>query len=660
MTNLLIDQKHPQYPHALSPWSLAGVEMRNRILMAAHGTNYQSAGAPSQRYIDYVAERARGGAGLIITEGTHVHPTSGGPYMIDMWRPSSAGPLEQLAGAVHAEGGRVVTQLMHTGRQHEPVMTGRPAVGPSPIKDPAHQFIPHELTRTEIHELVAAFANSAAVSARTGFDGVELHCGHGYLIEQFLSPFMNARSDEYGGSHENRLRFARDIVRAVLDEVGSQIIVGARVTAFESVPGGIDATEALDFTAALAAEGLHFVSVTAGQHASPLLVVPPAGIPTLPFIDDVARVRETVDCAVFASHRVRQISDAERVLADGIADMVNMTRAHIADPFIVSKTATGREDEVRACIGCVQGCRGQLMFGLPIGCLVNPRAGRESVYVDGPAQRSARVAVVGGGIAGMQFASTAAASGHTVTLYERSPKLGGMFRRSASLPDRAELSTFTEVLETELVKNKVEIRLEHAPTSEELKDYEHVIVATGGNRATPDQSEWPDATLRVLGLDDALDKGVRSGERVVILDRGDHHNTAILLALKFAEQGATAIDIVDPTGGAARKLDILNRQWMTRDFDKLGVRFASNARNVTITGDTVDMVHDGWPQSIHGVDVLVVLEPLRPTDRSTWPDDAVYLGDCDTPGLAVEIIHHAYASALELCGRPGIRPPATT
>ena len=521
---------------ALRPFQLGNLRLRNRIFMSAHGTNFPRHGEPTQQYVDYLAERARGGIGLVITEGTHVHPTSGGPWMIHMWRPDIEPALQRLTDGVHAHGGAVFAQLMHNGRQNEPVMLGRSTVGPSPVRDPAHTTAPHALSRPEIAELVESFAAAAARAAMTGFDGVEIHAGHGYLVEQFMSPFMNQRDDEYGGSHANRLRFARDVMRAVLDRAGDQIVVGARLTAFESVPGGIDRAEALDFVAELAAEGLHFVSVTAGQHATPLLVVPPAGTPTLPFLDDIRAVRKTVDCAVFASHRVRRVADADQVVSEGIADLVNMSRAHIADPALVNKAAAGQEELTRPCIGCVQGCRGQLVLNLPIGCLVNPRAGREGKHTLTPATDPIRIAVVGGGVAGLQFASTAAERGHHVTLFERQPKLGGTFARSASLPGREEFAGFTDTLTAELGQHGVDVRL------------------------------------------------------------------------------------------------------------------ASNVDDLRIDGRAVSFLHDGWPQALGDVDVLVVIEPAVPRDAGPWQelDDVIKLGDCDAPGLAVEIVHQAYVTALEI------------
>jgi NADPH-dependent 2,4-dienoyl-CoA reductase/sulfur reductase-like enzyme len=426
--------------------------------------------------------------------------------------------------------------------------------------------------------------------------------------------------------------------------------VGARLTAFESVPGGIDRTEALDFVAELAAEGLHFVSVTAGQHASPLLVVPPAGVPTLPFLDDIRAVRKTVTCAVFASHRVRQVADAERVVSEGIADMVNMSRAHIADPHLVNKAAAGQAHLTRPCIGCVQGCRAQLVLNLPIGCLVNPRAGREGRHTLIPAPHPVRIAVVGGGIAGMQFASTAAERGHEVTLYEREARLGGMFARSASLPEREEVAGFTDALAAELAHHGVDVRVAHEPAPHELAAYDRVVVAVGATRAQADPAEWPGSAITTLGLDQALDTDLPPGNRVVIVDRGDHHNIAVLLARKFAAQQAASVDILDPTGAVARRLDALNRWYLTKDFAAQRVRLASNVDDLRIEGSTVSFSHDGWPQTVGDVDVLVVIEPAAARDVREWQDlgDVIMLGDCDAPGLAVEIVHQAYVTALEI------------
>jgi 2,4-dienoyl-CoA reductase-like NADH-dependent reductase (Old Yellow Enzyme family) len=636
------------YPHALSPVEVGGVTIRNRVFVSAHGTNYPRDGAPSQQYIDYFTERAKGGVGLLVTEGTHVAPTSGGPYMIDMWRPSARAGLQALTDSVHAHGATIFCQIMHTGRQNEPVMTGRSGVGPSPLRDPVHSSPPHALTREEIGELVEAFAAAAQVAAETGFDGVEVHGAHGYLIEQFFSPFMNQRTDEYGGSHANRLRFGRDVMRAILDRVGDRIAVGARLTAFESIPGGLDRDESLQFTTELADEGLHFVSITAGQHSAPLLVVPPAGVPTLPFLDETVAVRKAVSCAVFASHRVRDLADVEKVVRDGQADMVNMARAHIADPELVNKARRGEGHLTRPCIGCVQGCRAQLVAGLPIGCLVNPRVGREGKHVLTIAERPRRIAVIGGGIAGMQFASTAAQRGHQVTLFEQTPSLGGTFARAAGLPERAELAGFTAVLARELEHFGVDVRLGQRATPADAAGFDDVVLAVGGRRDEVDTSDWPESTIPTVGVDEALRTEAPAGRRVVVVDRGDQHNIAILLARRFAEQGASGVDVLDPTGPVARRLDSLNRFYLTRNFSEENIRLACNVSDLHITGDTVTFLHDGWPQTLDDVGLLVVIETLRAADPTEWGslERVIALGDGDAPGLAVEIVHEAYASAL--------------
>ena len=639
------------YPLALSPFTLKGLTLRNRIFMGAHGTNYQHAGAPTQQYVDYLAARAAGGVGLIITEGTHVHPTSGGPRMIDMWRPTTVEPLRALTAEVHTHDGRVFCQLMHMGRQHEPVMTGRPGVSSSGLRDPAHGYAPHQLTRAEIAELVRSFADSAEVARETGFDGVELHFGHGYLIEQFLSPWMNTRSDEYGGTDTNRLRFAREVLAAVQDRVGADIVVGIRANAFEGVAEGLDGEACLAIIGELAAQGTDYVSVTAGHHSSPLLVVPPAGVPTLPFLDEIGAVREAVDCAVFASHRVRHLADAEAVLADGTADLVNMARGHIADPDIVVKAQRG--EAARACIGCVQGCRGQLMIGMPIGCLVNPRAGREGEYPESGADGSPsrRVAVVGGGIAGMQFASTAAHAGHEVSLFEKADELGGAFRAAAAFAGREELAEFTSYLAGDVERAGVCVKTGHAVEPAELTGYDAVVVATGAERPPVDTAGWSDCAARVLGVAEALTATVEVGERVLLVDRGDHHNIALLLAERYLDQDAGEVVILDLAGPVAGKLDVLNRYAMTRRIADRPVRMASHVNRVRWQDRGVVFEHEGWPARVDDVDVVVVLEAAHGTDPDRWSalgDRVTLLGDADAPGLAVEIVHRAYAAAREI------------
>jgi hypothetical protein len=237
-----------------------------------------------------------------------------------------------------------------------------------------------------------------------------------------------------------------------------------------------------------------------------------------------------------------------------------------------------------------------------------------------------------------------------VTLYERQPQLGGAFARSASLPGREEFAGFTDTLTAELGYHGVNVRLAHEPARDELATFDRVVVAVGATRKTPDWAEWPGATMPILGLDEAMDVDLPPGRRVVIVDRGDHHNIAILLASKFSAQQAASVDILDPTGAAARRLDALNRWYLTRNFAAERIRLASNVADLQVDGRTVSFAHDGWPQTIGDVDVFVVIEPAASRDIGDWADlgDVIMLGDCDAPGLAVEIVHQAYVTALEI------------
>ena len=635
------------FEHVLSPFSFKRRVARNRVLVGAHGTNFQSGGAPTRRYVEYLRARARGGVALVVTEGSHVHPTSGGPAMIDLWRPDAVERLVPLVEAVQAEGALAFCQLMHAGRQIEPVMIGRPPVAPSPRRDPAHSSTPHALRRHEIAALVDAFAASADVARRAGFDGVELHCAHGYLIEQFLSPWSNQRSDEYGGSSTNRLRMAQDVIRAVLDRVGDDLVVGIRVNAFEDVEGGLGRDECLEIAATLAREGVEYVSVSAGLHATPLWTVPPAGSPLVPLADDVARVRAAVDCAVFASHRIKTLDDAEKLVASGAAQMVSMVRAHIADPELVRKQVEGRAAETRECIGCVQGCRGQLALGMPIGCLVNPDAGRED-RPEPPHGTSRRVAVVGGGVAGMQAALTAARRGHDVVLYERTGRLGGALRLAAELPERQELAAFPDWLEQEIRRCGVEVVLCHEPSAADLESFEAVVVASGAVRPDPDPVAWS-SEVKTLGLIEGLTAAV-TGLDVLIVDRGDHRNIALLVARKFRMEGAKSVTVADTAGPVAARLDVLSALWLTRDIDGDGtIRLVPDAAHIEVSGDSVSFGEHRGSAPEH-FDLLVVIEPAvaSPAIAAHERDTTFLVGDCFAPGSAVEAVAQAHEVARAL------------
>ncbi len=453
------------YPHLFSPLRIGNVTVRNRIMQTAHVKLFAEAAVDSQRNVDYQAARARGGAGLLITGNRVVHPTSttGFPRVAWQYLPEALESDRRLTGAVHEHGALIFAQLNHFGLNatSDSADDLRVLWGPSAVKSPAYGETPKAMEPEDIAEVVEWWARCAELSREGGFDGTEVHISHSYLLHQFLSPLYNKRTDEYGGSFENRLRFGREVIAAVRARVGRDWVV-ACASASATSSGG---TRRRRRDPRRADAGGRRTPRLRQRHRRRL----PQHLSRDPALGRARRLPRRPDRAgeggglgTAGVHR-RGIKDpalAEEILAFGKADMVAMTRAQIADPEFANKVQEGREDEINHCIRGNQGCIGRVFKGLPISCTVNPAAGREGRLRSlVPAEQPGHWVVAGGGPAGMKAAVTLARRGHSVTLLEREEALGGQVNLILRTPGRDEFGWITRDLEVQLRKAAVDVRL---------------------------------------------------------------------------------------------------------------------------------------------------------------------------------------------------------
>ena len=400
------------YSHLFSPLRIGNVTVRNRIMQTAHVKLFAEAAVDSQRNVDYQAARARGGAGLLITGNRVVHPTSttGFPRVAWQYLPEALESDRRLTAAVHEHGAVIFAQLNHFGLNatSDSADDLRVLWGPSAVKSPAYGETPKAMEPEDIDEVVEWWARCAELSREGGFDGTEVHISHSYLLHQFLSPLYNKRTDEYGGSFENRLRFAREVIAAVRSRVGTDWVVGVRISLTDFIPGALDVDDAIRVAQTLEADGqLDYVNVTAAGYHNIFHAIQPSDGPDGYLVDLTAQVKAAVSALpVFTVGGIKDPALAEEIIAAGKADMVAMTRAQIADPEFANKAQEGREDEIVHCIRGNQGCIGRVFKGLPINCTVNPAAGREGVRLQPlvAAEEPGRWVVVGGGPAGMKAA----------------------------------------------------------------------------------------------------------------------------------------------------------------------------------------------------------------------------------------------------------------
>lgn len=478
------------------PLRIGAVTVPNRIMQTAHSKQYSDR-VESDRETAYYVRRAQGGCGLFVAGNHFVHPTGSIRGFEDAYRPESVAASKKMTDAVHEAGAKIFVQLNHHGAQAQPDGPDGPRAvyAPSRLLSPSTAHATREMDHDDIAAFVDGWALSAAHARDGGFDGVEIHMAHGYLLHQFLSPLYNARGDEYGGDTEGRTRFPREVLRAVRARVGDDFTVGIRIVANEFHPDGVDGAGMREVIDRLRAEArIDFLDLAGGGYHNVHYVFPSSPMPYAWLRDDVAAVKAAnPDVPVFGVGAARTVEDAEEVVAAGIADMVALTRAQIADPDLGRKligpgTAPGpgpagvAEPGIRHCIRLNQGCLGRGSRGLAMSCTVNPLAGRELERGARPRAATAqRWVVVGGGPAGMRAAVELATDGHAVTLIERSGELGGQLRLARRVPGRESVGLLVDDLERDLAAAGVDVRLGVEATIESLRGLgaDGIVVATG-------------------------------------------------------------------------------------------------------------------------------------------------------------------------------------
>ena len=579
------------YPSLFTPGAIAGVELKNRIVQTPMGTGLIDMGQVTTREVAFQEERARGGVGLIITGAAVVHPTSRFPARIitEAWDPDGIPALRLRTNAVHRHGARIFGQLIHLGRESPGGQTDFVPMGPSAIPHERDPGVPHEMSLADIRMIVDGFGTSAANFKSGGYDGVEIHGAHGYLVSQFLSQESNRRTDAYGGSLERRLRILVEIVEEIRSRCGDHYPLGVRLSGEDYLPGGltIDDTRALAGALQQAAP-VDYVSLTTGLRS---YYVKDTTFTEGFALEMGALLKSDLGVPLIVAGRIRHPDVAERALAAGQADFVGIGRAQLADPEWVRKAKEGRAEQIRPCIGIVQDCR--RAEGI-IGCTIHARAGREEEW--GPATRAStkrRVVVAGGGPGGLEAARVAAESGHDVVVYERTDAIGGQLRIAAAGPTRGELLDFVDYLERELGRLGVELRTGTEATRDAvLGDAPDLVVCATG--ATP---EAPDFAVsggsRVANVWELLGGDVAEiPARAVVVDDGTGFWHGISAVEYLAERGA-AVELLTPARGVGLTIPHESYGNVSGRLASHGVRVRVLAKVTGIDGTTVSFA-DGF------------------------------------------------------------------
>ena len=481
-----------QFPALLSPLDVGRVKLRNRVVSTSHQTSLVHDHLPTADLLAYHEARARGGVGAIFLEATAVD-ASGllTSHTIGGFLPEIVASYRSLSERLHEHDARLFVQLIHGGREQIASAPRAPAVAPSAVPSQRFKAEPRAMTRTEIHELIEGYATSARLAADGGVDGIEISMSHGYLPAQFFSPAVNRREDDYGGTIEARMRFAIEVLEATRAAVAPALAVGARLSADELTPGGLDLEACAEIARRLQAAGLvDFISLVLGNSAEPAAstwIAPPPPVPADAIADPARRIRAVLPSAtLIATTRVLTLESAERLVADGTADLVGMTRALIADPELIHKTVSARAADVIECIGCNQSCIGHYHAGLPIGCAVNPRTGRERRLRAVPRSDGRRVLVIGAGPAGLSAALGAAGAGAAVRIVEREREIGGQLRLAGLAPAHGE--TWERYRRSTLARLQAAgLSVEHgvSGSAELAADFDQVVLASGARPHLP-------------------------------------------------------------------------------------------------------------------------------------------------------------------------------